>query len=70
MALYCRFCGTEKFRPSHFRFRLSELRRLLVLYFPVRCLTCDERSFAPLHHYLKLRNEYKMRQHQQPRGAA
>jgi hypothetical protein len=65
MVLYCRFCGLEKFRPSHFRFRPSDIARLLILRLPVRCLNCEERTYAPLNQFLKLRNEYKMRGGQQ-----
>jgi len=69
MALYCRFCGLEKFRPSLFRFRPSDLARLLILRLPVRCLNCEERTFASLNQFLKLRNEYKMR-HREHRSTA
>ncbi len=65
MALYCRFCGLEKFRPSLFRFRSSDLAQLLVLRFPVRCLNCEERTFTTLLRYLKLRNEHNIRHRQQ-----
>jgi hypothetical protein len=61
MVVYCRFCGLENFRPSHLRFRASDLRRLLTLRLPVRCLTCEERTFAPLPYYLKLRDKLRKR---------
>jgi hypothetical protein len=61
MALYCRFCGLEKFRPSHFRFRPADLGRLFLLRLPVRCLNCEERTYAVLHEFLKLRSEHRLR---------
>jgi len=70
MALYCRFCGLEKFRPSHFRFRPYDLGRLLLLQLPVRCLNCEERRYASLHQFLKLRSKYKMRHREQRRSTA
>jgi DNA-directed RNA polymerase subunit N (RpoN/RPB10) len=36
------------------RFRLPDLRRLLVLQYPVRCQACHQRNFAPLFSALKL----------------
>ena len=68
MVLYCRFCGLETFRPSLFRFRPSDLARLLVLQFPVRCMTCEQRTFASLNQFLKLRGKYKMRNDGQHRS--
>jgi len=65
MTLYCRFCGLEKFRPSLFRFRSSDLARLLILRLPVRCLNCEVRTYASLSHFLKLRNQHKSRSGQQ-----
>jgi hypothetical protein len=70
MALYCRFCGLEKFRPSHFRFRPSDLGQLLILRLPVRCLNCEERTFASLYQFLKARGKYKVRDHEQRRSTA
>jgi hypothetical protein len=37
----CPYCGTPKFRTSHVRF--SDLPRLALLQFPVRCRLCRER---------------------------
>jgi hypothetical protein len=61
MALYCRFCGLEKFRTSRFRFRPSDLGRLLLLKLPVRCLNCDQRTYTSIQRFLKLRRQFKMR---------
>jgi hypothetical protein len=57
MAFYCRSCGLSNFRAAHFRFRLSDLARLLIFRLPVRCLTCEERAYTSLTHFLKLRKE-------------
>ena len=61
MALYCRTCGMSIFRISHFRFRSSDLSRLLLLRLPVRCMNCDERRFASLRQFLKVRDERSLR---------
>lgn len=61
MALYCRTCGISNFRISHFRFRSKDLLRLLLLRLPVRCLNCEERAFASLSQFLKVRDERKER---------
>jgi hypothetical protein len=37
----CPYCGTPKFRTSRVRF--SDLTRLALLQFPVRCRLCRER---------------------------
>jgi hypothetical protein len=42
----CFACGSSRFRLS--RFRLSDFPRLLALQYPVRCVSCQERSYAPL----------------------
>ena len=57
MTLYCRSCGLSNFRAAHFRFRLSDLARLLILRLPVRCLTCEERTYTSLKQFIKLRKE-------------
>jgi hypothetical protein len=61
MALYCCFCGLSKFRTSRFRFQVLDLSRVLLLRLPVRCLNCDERSYAPLWQILKLRSARRAR---------
>jgi hypothetical protein len=55
MSLYCHFCGLNNFRTSLFRFRCCDFARLLILRLPVRCMVCDERRYAFLPHYLRLR---------------
>lgn len=37
----CPYCGTPKFRTS--RVRISDIPRLALLQFPVRCRLCRER---------------------------
>jgi hypothetical protein len=59
MTLVCRHCGLTSFRTSHFRFRSSDLFRLLVLRMPIRCLNCRERAFTSLRQFLRLRNARK-----------
>lgn len=65
MAIYCCVCGLLNFRTS--RFRSSDLSQLLLLRLPVRCLNCDERTFASVSQFLRLRREHKARhrKHQQ-----
>ena len=67
MARYCRFCGLSNLRTARFRFQASDLLRLLLLRLPVRCLNCDERGFASLRQFLKLRKARKAR-HKEHRG--
>jgi len=42
----CPYCGTPKFRTS--RVRISDLPRLALLQFPVRCRLCRERFHVGL----------------------
>jgi hypothetical protein len=39
----CGWCGSANLRTS--RFQLTDLRRLLLLHYPVRCRSCRERSY-------------------------
>jgi hypothetical protein len=41
ISMNCPYCGTPKFRTSRIRF--SDLPRLALLQFPVRCRLCRER---------------------------
>lgn len=68
MTIYCRSCGVSNFRTSRFRFRPSDLSRLLLLRLPVRCLTCDERTYASLPQFLKVKKARRER-HRQKQGA-
>ena len=68
MEVFCRFCGLSNFRISRFRFRASDLSRLLLLRLPVRCMNCDQRIFLFLPQFLKLRNELRVR-HQERHGS-
>lgn len=49
----CDACGSSRFRPS--RFRLSDLARLFTFHYPVRCVSCQQRSYAPLLRVLEYR---------------
>ena len=42
----CNECSASSFRLS--RFRWSDLERLALLQYPVRCRTCHRRTFAGL----------------------
>lgn len=44
MEKLCDGCRSRRFRPS--RFRLSDITRLLMFKLPVRCLSCQQRSYA------------------------
>jgi len=51
----CVACGSSRLRLS--RFRLSDLPRLLAFQYPVRCVSCQERSYASLPRVIELRRE-------------
>ncbi len=68
MELYCRLCGFLDFRISRFRFHAPDLSRLLLLHLPVRCVSCDQRAFLFFPHFLKLRNERRMRHKERDGG--
>src|ERR1035437_9874045 len=53
VAKSCHSCGSTDFRLS--RFRRSDLAKLIALLYPVRCLRCRERCFAPLLQALEYR---------------
>jgi hypothetical protein len=55
----CRRCGSTDFRTS--RFRLQDLRRLLFLQLPVRCRSCQLRTFTFLPNLFKIRRDAKLR---------
>jgi len=55
----CPHCGATSFRTS--RIRLSDLPRLLLLQYPVRCRTCRERDFTGLMLALNLRQAGRVR---------
>jgi hypothetical protein len=59
MGIYCHFCGQSKFRIS--RFRTSDLSQMLLLRFPVRCLTCGQRAHTFVYQFQKLRSARKAR---------
>jgi hypothetical protein len=67
MTIYCRSCGLSNFRTSRFRFRPSDLSQLLLLRLPVRCLTCDERTYTSLSQFLKVKKARRER-HRQKHG--
>lgn len=41
----CRSCGSSDFRLS--RLRVSDFTKLIIFHYPIRCLRCRQRSFAP-----------------------
>jgi hypothetical protein len=46
MEKFCDACQSNRLRPS--RFRLSDIIRLFIFKFPVRCVFCQERSYASI----------------------
>ena len=40
----CGACGSGRFRVSRFRF--SDLPKLFAFQYPIRCMTCQERTYA------------------------
>jgi hypothetical protein len=44
MELQCHDCGSTQIRRS--RIRLTDLKKLIVLRYPVRCAVCYARGFA------------------------
>jgi hypothetical protein len=51
----CDACGSTRFRIS--RFRISDLPRLIVLRYPVRCMRCEQRSHGSLPWVLELKKK-------------
>ena len=56
----CPYCGTPKFRTSRVRF--SDIPRLALLQFPVRCRLCRERFHVGLSLALHLLKSQKVRE--------
>lgn len=42
----CDACGSTRFRVS--RFRVSDVPRLFILRYPIRCLICHRRTYASM----------------------
>jgi hypothetical protein len=59
----CPFCGTPKFRTS--RVRVSDIPRLAVLQFPVRCRLCRERFYVGFSLALHLLQSQKVREREE-----
>jgi hypothetical protein len=59
MLIACRRCGSSEFRVS--RFRLADMRRLLVLQLPVRCRACMLRDYVFIPLIFKIRNAARAR---------
>lgn len=55
----CPYCGTPKFRTSRLRF--SDLPRLALLQFPVRCRLCRERFHVGMSLAMHLLKAQKVR---------
>jgi hypothetical protein len=56
----CPYCGTPKFRTSRVRF--SDIPRLALLQFPVRCRLCRERFYVGLSLALHLLQSQRIRE--------
>jgi hypothetical protein len=59
----CPYCGTPKFRTSRVRF--SDLPRLALLQFPVRCRLCRERFHVGISLALHLLQSQRVRQQEE-----
>jgi hypothetical protein len=59
----CPYCGTPKFRTSRVRF--SDVPRLALLQFPVRCRLCRERFHVGLSLALHLLQSQRVREHEE-----
>lgn len=57
--MYCSHCGSERLRLS--RLRLSDLPRLLLFLYPVRCAACFDRAFVSLSAAFKIRRDASAR---------
>ena len=55
MDLRCNDCGSTQFRRSHLR--ISDLRKLILLRYPVRCTVCFARGFASISAALSIRQK-------------
>jgi hypothetical protein len=44
MEIHCHDCGSTQIRRS--RLRLSDLKKLVLLRYPIRCVACYTRGFA------------------------
>jgi hypothetical protein len=56
----CPYCGTPKFRTS--RVRISDIPRLALLQFPVRCRLCRERFHVGISLALHLLQSQRVRE--------
>lgn len=55
MQINCGVCGSTRFRIS--RFRVSDVPRLLALRYPVRCVSCHQRTYASVSSVLELKRK-------------
>ena len=56
----CPYCGTPKFRTSRIRF--SDIPRLALLQFPVRCRLCRERFHVGMSLAMHLSQSQRVRE--------
>jgi hypothetical protein len=66
--LKCNHCDATKFRTS--KLRLTDVARLLVLQYPVRCRHCGMRMFVAIHLAYRLYRARKLRRQQEQRPIA
>jgi hypothetical protein len=59
MPSHCPTCGSPDLRTSHFR--RSDIGRLLLLQYPMRCRTCRERSFGFLLRMIAMKKHGELR---------
>ena len=61
--MICPYCGTPKFRTSRLRF--SDIPRLALFHFPVRCRLCRERFHVGMSLAMHLMKTQKLRDMEQ-----
>lgn len=59
MPAYCRICGSDNLRPSHFR--IMDVVHLLFLRYPVRCRLCRHRGYVSISRISEVRREARAR---------
>lgn len=58
----CAACGSSRLRLS--RFRLSDIPRLFAFQYPIRCVSCLDRSYASIPWVLEYRRK-RAKKHRQ-----
>jgi hypothetical protein len=61
----CDACGSTRFRMS--RLRVSDVPRLFILRYPVRCRSCHKRTYASMFWVMEYKQK-RAKQKQAPRN--